>query len=41
MQVEVAARNQEFSIAEKDIEAKLKAINLPEVQYFLDTFTSS
>jgi len=39
--MEVATGNQEFSIAEKDIEAKLKAINLPEVQYFLDTFTSS
>ena len=39
--MEVAAGNQEFSIAEKDIEAKLKAIYLPEVQYFLDTFTSS
>lgn len=39
--MEVAAGNQEFSIAEKEIEAKLKAINLPEVQYFLDTFTSS
>ena len=39
--MEVAAGNQEFSIAEKDIEAKLKAINLPEVQYFLETFTSS
>ncbi|MEI6335788.1 MAG: 5'-deoxynucleotidase [Methylococcaceae bacterium] len=39
--MELAAGNQEFSIAEKDIEEKLKAINLPEVQYFLDTFTSS
>jgi 5'-deoxynucleotidase len=39
--MEVAAGNQEFSIAEKNIEDKLKAINLPEVQFFLDTFTSS
>lgn len=39
--MEVAAGNKEFSIAEKDIEEKLKAINLPEVQYFLDIFTSS
>ncbi|OQK15727.1 5'-deoxynucleotidase [Methyloprofundus sedimenti] len=39
--MEVAAGNQEFSIAEKDIEAKLKAIALPEVKYFLDTFSSS
>ncbi|NOQ16986.1 MAG: 5'-deoxynucleotidase [Methyloprofundus sp.] len=39
--MEVAAGNQEFSIAEKDIEAKLKSITLPEVKYFLDTFTSS
>lgn len=39
--MEVAAGNREFSIAEKNIEEKLKAINLPEVQYFLDTFTSS
>jgi len=39
--MEVSTGNQEFSIAEKDIEAKLKAINLPEVQYFLETFTSS
>lgn len=41
--MEVAAGNQEFSIAEKDIEAKLKSITttLPEVKYFLDTFSSS
>jgi len=39
--MEVAAGNQEFSFAEKDIEEKLKAMALPEVQYFLDTFTSS
>jgi 5'-deoxynucleotidase len=39
--MEVAAGNQEFSIAEKDIEEKLKSIDLPEVQYFLDKFSSS
>ena len=39
--MEVATGNQEFSIAEKDIEKKLQAINLPEVQYFLETFSSS
>lgn len=39
--MEVAAGNQEFSIAEKDIEAKLKSITLPEVKYFLDTFAPS
>ncbi len=39
--MEVAAGNQEFSIAEKDIEARLTAIELPEVKYFLDLFASS
>lgn len=39
--MELAAGNQEFSIAEKDIEAKLKSMNMQEVQYFLNTFTSS
>lgn len=39
--MEVSAGNQEFSIAEKKIEENLKSINLPEVKYFLDTFTSS
>jgi len=39
--MEVSAGNQEFSIAEKKIEENLKSINLPEVKYFLDMFTSS
>jgi len=40
--MEFAAGNQEFSIAEKDVETRLKAItNLPEVAYFLETFSSS
>jgi len=40
--MELAAGNQEFSIAEKEIESRLKAItNLPEVNYFLETFSSS
>jgi len=37
----VAAGNQGFSITENDIEANLKSITLPEVKYFLDTFSSS
>lgn len=39
--MEVAAGNMEFSTAQKVIEDKLKSIDLPEVQYFLDTFSSS
>ena len=40
--MEVASGNQEFSIAEKDVEARLKAmVHLPEVSYFLETFSSS
>lgn len=40
--MEVSTGNQEFSIAEKDIEEKLKSFTtLPEVKYFLDTFSSS
>ncbi len=40
--MEVAAGNQEFSIAEKDLEARLDLLSdQPEVRYFLDTFASS
>jgi 5'-deoxynucleotidase len=39
--MELAAGNKEFAIAERDIEAKLKSLDMPEVQYFLATFTSS
>jgi len=39
--MEVASGNKEFAIAEKNIEENLKSISLPEVKYFLDTFTSS
>lgn len=40
--MEVAAGNQEFSIAEKDLEARLDLLaDQPEVRYFLDTFASS
>ncbi len=39
--MEMAAGNFEFSTAEKEIEEKLQSFDLPEVQYFLDTFASS
>lgn len=39
--MEVATGNQEFSIAEKDIKERLNALKLPEVDYFLETFSSS
>ncbi len=39
--MELAAGNFEFSIAEKDIKEKLKLMNMPEVEFFLNTFTSS
>ncbi|MDH5736036.1 MAG: 5'-deoxynucleotidase, partial [Gammaproteobacteria bacterium] len=40
-QMEVAAGNSEFSIAIKDMKARLDAIELPEVNYFLELFSSS
>lgn len=40
-QMEVSAGNTEFSIAIKDIKNKLDAIELPEVDYFLQMFSSS
>ena len=39
--MEVGAGNFEFSTAQQQLEAKLKSFTLPEVQYFMDTFTSS
>ena len=39
--MELAAGNFEFSSAEKEIGEKLNTFDLPEVQFFLDTFTSS
>lgn len=38
---EVLAGNFEFSQAEKDVKARLDRIELPEVQYFLETFVPS
>ena len=38
---EVAAGNREFSKAEEAVKARLEQINMPEVQFFLDTFIGS
>lgn len=38
---EMRAGNQEFSQAEKALRASVEALNLPEVQYFLNTFVPS
>lgn len=38
---EIAAGNQEFSKAEKALRASVESLELPEVQYFLDTFVPS
>jgi len=38
---EISAGNQEFAKAEKAIKASIEALNLPEAQYFLDTFAPS
>ena len=38
---EIGAGNQEFAKAEKAIRANIEALNLPEAQYFLDTFAPS
>ncbi|NVJ60523.1 MAG: 5'-deoxynucleotidase [Gammaproteobacteria bacterium] len=40
-QMEVGAGNKEFIAAEVDIKNKLKAMKLPEVDYFLDVFAES
>jgi 5'-deoxynucleotidase len=38
---EISAGNQEFAKAERAIRATIEALNLPEAQYFLDTFAPS
>ena len=38
---EIRAGNQEFAKAEKAIRAAIEALNLPEAQYFMDTFAPS
>ena len=38
---EIRAGNQEFAKAEKAIKAAIEALNLPEAQYFMDTFAPS
>src|SRR4029453_15796687 len=38
---EMSAGNQEFAKAERAIRATIEALNLPEAQYFLDTFAPS
>jgi len=40
-QMEVSAGNTEFSKAAEDIKSKLDATDLPEVRYFLETFSPS
>jgi 5'-deoxynucleotidase len=40
-QMELSAGNTEFSKAADAIKARLEAIDLPEVQYFMETFTPS
>lgn len=39
--MEVASGNREFVMAEQYIKEKLTAITLPEVKYFIETFTAS
>jgi 5'-deoxynucleotidase len=38
---EISAGNQEFAKAEKAIRATIEELNLPEAQYFLETFAPS
>ncbi len=40
-QAEVNAGNSEFAMAVKDVEARLRNLDLPELQFFLDTFVPS
>ena len=39
--IEYAAGNREFSVAERQLEAKARAMDMPEVEYFLDHFAPS
>jgi 5'-deoxynucleotidase len=39
--IEYAAGNREFMVAERQLEAKARAMEMPEVEYFLDNFAPS
>jgi 5'-deoxynucleotidase len=39
--IEFAAGNREFAVAERQLEAKARAMDMPEVAYFLDHFAPS
>ena len=39
--IEFAAGNREFAVAERQLEAKARAMDMPEVAYFLDQFAPS
>jgi 5'-deoxynucleotidase len=39
--IEYAAGNREFTVAERQLEAKARAMNMPEVDYFLERFAPS
>jgi 5'-deoxynucleotidase len=39
--IEFAAGNREFTVAERQLEAKARAMRMPEVDYFLDKFAPS
>jgi 5'-deoxynucleotidase len=39
--MELAVGNREFAVAERQLEAKARAMNMPEVDYFLDHFAPS
>jgi 5'-deoxynucleotidase len=39
--IEFAAGNREFAVAERQLEAKARAMEMPEVDYFLDHFAPS
>ncbi|ABC30419.1 predicted Hydrolase of HD superfamily [Hahella chejuensis KCTC 2396] len=40
-QMEVAAGNKEFDDAKADVEARIRALQMPEVEYFMATFVDS
>jgi 5'-deoxynucleotidase len=39
--IEFAAGNREFTVAERQLEGKARAMGMPEVDYFLDSFAPS
>jgi 5'-deoxynucleotidase len=39
--IEFAAGNREFAVAERQLEAKARAMDMPEVDYFLERFAPS